>query len=124
YPSISGGFIFSELLKDKGMDWLNFGKLRASWASVGSDFIAHSLDYQYSPISTVFLQYVSATANVFPAGPISAAYASPRILPDANLKPQRQNSYELGTELKFLNNRVGLDFTYYNTVTRDQLVAL
>jgi len=112
------------LLKEKNMDWLSYGKLRASWASVGSDLLPYNLDFQYTPISTVFLQYISATANVFPAGPITTAYTGPRILPNPNLKPQRQNSVELGTELKFLNNRIGLDFTYYNTTTKDNLVAL
>jgi TonB-linked SusC/RagA family outer membrane protein len=124
YPSVSGSFLFSELLKDKNMDWLSFGKLRASWASVGSDLTPYQLDYQYSAVSTVFLQYVSANAIVFPAGPIATAFAAPRILPNATLKPQKQNSYELGTELKFLQNRIGLDFSYYNTVTRNQLIPI
>src|SRR4051812_38258589 len=35
YPSVSGSFIFSELVKDK-FRWLNYGKLRASWADVGA----------------------------------------------------------------------------------------
>lgn len=124
YPSVSTSFVFSELLKEKNLDWLNYGKLRASWASVGSDLTPYNLDFQYTPISTVFLQYVSATANVFPAGPITTAYTGPRILPNPNLKPQRQNSVELGAELRFLNSRIGLDFTYYNTTTKDNLIAL
>jgi len=124
YPSVSASFVFSELLKDKNVDWLSFGKLRASWASVGSDLAAYNLDYQYSPVSTVFLQYVSSTATVFPAGPIETAFTGPRILPNADLKPQKQNSYEFGAELKFLQNRIGLDFTYYNTVTRNQLIPI
>lgn len=124
YPSFSGSFVFSELLKDSNMDWLSFGKLRASWASVGSDLEAYKLDYQYDPISTVFLQYVNSAAVVFPAGPISTAFTAPKILPNPSLKPQKQNSYELGTELKFLNNRIGLDFTFYNTLTKDQLIPI
>jgi len=124
YPSVSGSFVFSELLKDKNMDWLSYGKLRASWASVGSDLAAYNLDYQYTPISTVFLQYVSSTATVFPAGPIETAFTGPRILPNNTLKPQKQNSYEFGTELRFLKNRIGLDFSYYHTVTRNQLIPI
>ncbi|QIH35707.1 SusC/RagA family TonB-linked outer membrane protein [Sphingobacterium sp. DR205] len=124
YPSIGGSFIFSELLKNKGFDWLDYGKLRASWASVGSDLAAYNLDYQYTPTSTVFLQYVSSTATVFPAGPIETAFTGPRILPNANLKPQKQNSFETGLELKFLKNRIGLDFSYYNNITRNQLIPI
>jgi hypothetical protein len=116
--------VFSEVLKERGFDWLSFGKLRASWASVGSDLIPYQLDYQYTPTSTAFLQYVSANAIVFPNGGIATAFTSPRVLPNANLVPQRANSYELGAELKFLNNRIGLDFTYYNTKIKNQLVAI
>ncbi|MBB6108816.1 TonB-linked outer membrane protein, SusC/RagA family [Mucilaginibacter lappiensis] len=124
YPSVSGSFVFSEVLKDKGFDWLSFGKLRASWASVGSDLGPYQLDYQYSPTSTVFLQYVDANAIVFPAGPIATAFAAPRTLPNSTLKPQKENSYEFGTELKFLNNRIGLDFTYYHSNIKNQLISI
>ncbi len=124
YPSVSGSFIFSELLKEKNIDWLTFGKLRASWASLGSDLDAYQLDYQYNPTSTVFLQYVSANAVAFPAGPITTAFTTPRIYPNDKLKPQRQNSLELGADLRFLNNRIGVDFSYYNNKTRNQLIPI
>ncbi len=103
---------------------MNYGKLRASWASVGSDLTPYQLDYQYSPVATAFLQYVGAATNVFPIGDIPTAFTGPRILPNVSLKPQRQNSFEVGTEMKILQNRVGLDFTYYNTATKDQLIAM
>ncbi|RQO68009.1 SusC/RagA family TonB-linked outer membrane protein [Pedobacter sp. KBW06] len=124
YPSVSGSFVFSELLKEKNMDWLSFGKIRASWAQVGSDALPYNLDYTYTPVSTVFLQYVDANAIVFPAGPITTAFSAPRVKPNSALKPQKQGSYEIGTELRFLNNRIGLDFGYYNTVTKNQLVSI
>ncbi len=124
YPSVSTSFVFSELLKDQNMDWLSFGKLRASWATLGSDLAAYNLDYQYNPTSTVFLQYVSASAVAFPAGPITTAFTTPRIYPNASLKPQKQNSLELGADLRFLNNRIGLDFSYYNNKTKNQLIPI
>lgn len=124
YPSVNASFVFTELLKEKNMDWLSFGKLRASWAQVGSDALPYNLDYTFTPVSTVFLQYVNSTAIVFPAGPITTAFTSPRVRPNSELKPQKQNSYEFGTELKFLNNRIGLDFGYYNTVTNNQLISI
>jgi TonB-linked SusC/RagA family outer membrane protein len=124
YPSVSGSFVFSELLRDKNLDWLSYGKIRASWASVGSDLDPYNLDFQYNPVNSVFLQYVSGTAPIFPIGGVTTAFTGPRILPNANLIPERQNSYELGAELKFLSNRIGLDFTYYNTRTRDQLIPI
>ena len=124
YPSVSGSLIFSELLKEKNMDWLSFGKIRASWASLGSDLPAYQLAYQYNPTSTVFLQYVNANAIVFPAGPITTAFTAPKTFPNDQLKPQRQNSFEFGADLRFLNSRIGLDFSYYNNRTKDQLIPI
>lgn len=121
YPSVSSSFIFSEFTKS--LSWLSYGKVRASWASVGSDLAPYQLDFQYSPVTTVFLQYLSNN-TVFPFAPINTAFTGPRILPNANLVPQRQNSYELGTDLKFLKNRIGLGFTYYNTATKKQLIPI
>jgi len=124
YPSISGSFIFSELLnKNDSMDWLSFGKLRASYASVGSDLAPYNLDFQYTPVSTVFLQYVSNN-TAFPIGPITTAFTGPGVLPNSKLVPQKQKSYELGAEMKFFNNRIGFDFNYYNTITRNQLIPI
>ncbi|MBD3750779.1 MAG: SusC/RagA family TonB-linked outer membrane protein [Sphingobacteriales bacterium] len=124
YPSISSSFVFSDLLSKKGKyKWLSFGKLRASYAQVGSDLGPYNLDFQYSPVSTVFLQYIGRL-NAFPLGAITTAFSGPGTLPNANLVPQKQNSYEVGTEMKFLNNRIGLDFNYYNTTTNNQLISI
>ncbi|PTQ99780.1 TonB-linked SusC/RagA family outer membrane protein [Mucilaginibacter yixingensis] len=125
YPSFSGSFNFSELLKsNSSFDWLSSGKLRASWASVGSDLGPYLLDYAYTPTSTVFLQYVSSTATVFPAGPISTAFTAPTTLPNANLVPQKVNTYEFGTDLSFLHDRIGLVFNYYTGKTRNNLLSI
>ncbi|WP_256002608.1 SusC/RagA family TonB-linked outer membrane protein [Pedobacter deserti] len=124
YPSVSGSFLFSELLKDKNMDWLSYGKLRASWASVGSDLQPYNLDFQYNPVTSVFMQYVSSSAPIFPIGGVTTAFTGPRILPNADLVPEKQNSYELGADVRFLANRIGLDFTYYNTRTTNQLIPI
>ncbi len=124
YPSVSGAFVFSELLRNKGFDWLSFGKLRGSYAEVGSDLDPYNLDFQFNPVSTIFLQYVDARTNIFPIGPITTAFTGPRILPNADLVPQRQRSFEVGAEMRFLKSRVGFDFTYYNTETKDQLIPI
>lgn len=124
YPSISGSFVFSDALGNNKPDWLSYGKIRSSWAQVGSDLPAFQLDYQYSPVSTVFMQYVGGSTTVFPFGPISTAFTGPRILPNYELKPQRQNSFDFGTELKFFKNRIGLDFNFYNNETKNQLIPI
>ena len=63
YPSISGSFIFTELMENK--DILNFGKVRLSYANVGSDEDPYNLAFKYTPASTYFLQYLG-NVNTFP----------------------------------------------------------
>lgn len=122
YPSISGSFIFSELLKNA--TWLNYGKIRGGIASVGSDLTPYSLDFQYTPTQTIFLQYLGSATNTFPFGNIQTAFTGPRILPNNQLKPQQHVSYELGAEVKMFKNRVGLGITVYKSDTKRQLISI
>jgi len=125
YPSVTGSLLYSEFLKNvDGFNWLDYGKLRFGIANVGSDLDPYSLDFQYSPTTTVFMQYIGSTTTIFPFGPISTAFTGPRVLPNSNLVPQLQTSYEFGTDIKALNNRVGFGFTFYNSVTTNQLISI
>jgi TonB-linked SusC/RagA family outer membrane protein len=119
YPSVSSGFVFSQIMPEN--NWLSYGKLRASWANVGSDGDPYRLAFAYTGQSTAFAQY--GFGSSFPFNGV-LGYSIPSIIPNPELKPQNQNSIELGTELKFLKNRISLDFTYYNTNTKDQIVNL
>ena len=121
YPSVTGSLIFSELIKPS---WLSYGKLRAGYASVGSDELPYNLNFTYTPSTTVFVQYISPAPTVFPFGVITTPFGGPGILPNLLLQPQKQNTFEIGTDLKFLNNRIGVGFTYYNTLTKNQIVAI
>ncbi|NVO04075.1 MAG: SusC/RagA family TonB-linked outer membrane protein [Bacteroidetes bacterium] len=111
YPSISSSFVFSEFLhlSKKVEKIFSFGKLRASWASVGNDTDPYRLNKTY---------YVDTTDNY---GTI--AYVT-GIIPPSNLKPEKLVSMELGTDLRFLNNRLGIDFTYYKTNSYNQIVRI
>lgn len=119
YPSVSSSFVFSELVRN--IKWLSYGKLRASWANVGSDAAPYALSFAYLPVATSFAQY--GFGSQFPFNGV-IAFTAPGILPNANLKPQNQTSYEIGTEMKFLKNRISLDVTYYNSETKDQIINL
>lgn len=107
YPSASLSFVFSDLLKE--WKWLEFGKLRGSVAAVGNDTDPYKIYDSYN-----FLQ-------PFGSNPLTT-------VPDARnniaLKAERTNEYEVGTELKFLDNHIGLDVAYYNRTTKDQIIAL
>lgn len=107
YPSISSSLILTELFEHPS--WWSFGKFRASWAKVGSDASAYVLDQYYS-----IDQYKHKGT---PIGNISG-----NNIPNPNLKPSMSTSYELGLELKFFNNRAGLDVTYYDQIADDQIL--
>lgn len=118
YPSVSSSFVFSELIKS-GV--LSYGKVRASWANVGSDTDPYQLAFNYSAVSQAFAQY--SQGSQFPFNGV-LGFTIPSTIPNSALKPQNQQSYEAGTEMRFFKNRVRVDFTYYNTKTSNQIVAL
>jgi TonB-linked SusC/RagA family outer membrane protein len=121
YPSASLSWIFTDAFKISS-DLLSYGKLRASAAQVGGDTGPYQLDFNYFPQTTVFGQY--GTGNVFPFGG-RLAFSGPGTFPPGDeLKPERQNSYEIGTELQFFNGRIGLDVAYYDIRTTDQILAV
>ena len=119
YPSISTGFVFTELIPRN--DILSFGKLRLSYANVGSDTVPYALDFLYTPESEIFLQYVGE--NSIPHGGL-LAYMAPATFPDPDLEPQNQSSFEIGTDLRFFNGRIRLDATYYYNKTTKNIVRL
>ncbi|MCI2088578.1 MAG: SusC/RagA family TonB-linked outer membrane protein [Prevotella sp.] len=107
YPSVSGSFVFSELIPKNNI--LSFGKLRASWAQVGKDADPYSTSFYLWPVATVNGGKL-ALGNSWTGG-------------SYNLKPEIQTAYELGTELHFLNGRLGLDYTYYYSKTKNQICS-
>jgi TonB-linked SusC/RagA family outer membrane protein len=110
YPSVSGSFIFTDAFKLTSK-WLNFGKLRASWAQVGGDTNPFQLALSYNLLGMPYEDY-------------GLAYIAQETKPNPHLRPSRTSSVELGTELKFLSNRLGLDFTYYRQNSKDQIVTI
>ena len=110
YPSVSGSLLFSELLHvDKSI--MPYGKVRASWAKVGNDTSPYMLRPTYEMASNSF-------------GPYPMASISGDVIPNKNLRPTMTNSIELGFELKLLKNRIGIDFTYYNQHSKDQILRM
>lgn len=106
YPSISGSFLFSELIDD---EWLDMGKFRLNYAEVGSD----------APYATIFDTYVPVAPF---AGIPLASVASTRNNP--NLKPERTRSVEGGLEMSFIDGRAGFDIALYKSNTVDQIIPV
>ncbi|WP_167619718.1 SusC/RagA family TonB-linked outer membrane protein [Maribellus sediminis] len=109
YPSANLSFIVTDAL---GLEssWLNYAKIRGGYAVVGNDTGPYNLSPVFYSIGTTF-----NGVNLFGAQ---------STLPSYNLKPELTNSFEVGGEMKFFNNRLGLDLTYYNATTKNQLLSV
>ena len=105
YPSVSTSFIFTEFLKTS---WLTYGKLRASYASVGSDLGAHSLDLAINNGSFYGSNASVSIGNQFKGG---------------GIRPALTKAYEFGIELK-LFKKIGLDATVYQNNNTDQILGV
>lgn len=110
YPSVSASWIFNETLELP--DWISFGKLRASWAQVGNDTDPYIINQGYS-VGTIRLGNGNIYTNDFD-----------RTLISPTLSPEQKRSYELGTNLRFFSDRLGIDVTWYKENTFDQIVDI
>ncbi|MCQ0110462.1 SusC/RagA family TonB-linked outer membrane protein [Zhouia amylolytica] len=108
YPSVSSSWIFTETFDTP--DWFTFGKLRASWAQVGSDTTPYFLNqgynldtYEMNDGTFIYTNGISTTAI------------------DRSIEPERKNSYEIGADIRFFDNRLGFDFAYYKEDITNQI---
>jgi len=111
YPAFSASFIFTDAF-DLQNNILSFGKLRGGWAMSGNDAAPYSLEDTYT---------VRTTGFPFLGQP---AMGVPNTTYSPDLNPEFTNEVELGIDLAFLNRRIGLDFTWYDRKTRDQIVNI
>jgi TonB-linked SusC/RagA family outer membrane protein len=108
YPSVALGYVFSEDLKETA-PWLSYGKIRGNYAEVGND----------APVYSVRDVYRKPTG--FGSVPL---FAIPTTKNNPDLKSERTRSYELGFETTFLDSRVGLEATAYQTSTINQIIPV
>ncbi|MCO6464751.1 MAG: SusC/RagA family TonB-linked outer membrane protein [Saprospiraceae bacterium] len=106
YPSVSLGYNFGDLLNQ---DWIDYGKLRASYSEVGND----------APALSIFDVYDKPVA----LGSIPL-FALPTRKNNSDLRPERTKSYEVGLDMTFFKSRLGFELTYYNASTFDQIIPI
>jgi TonB-linked SusC/RagA family outer membrane protein len=109
YPSVSGSFVFSELLKS--MKWLTYGKLRASWAQVGS---ANGVNPYSGTMTYTIGNYQfngQTTATINPTG-----------VPNSTLQPYAVTEKEIGVEARLFDNKLHFDIGYFDKLTTDQIM--
>ena len=119
YPSVSLGFVFTQLGALKDNNVLPFGKARVSYAQVGQAGTYRQLTYVQGGAASGFLD----DGILFPLGGVSGFNPYFTIY-DPNLIPQNTKNMELGLELKFLNNRIGIDYSYSDQTATDQIFSV
>jgi TonB-linked SusC/RagA family outer membrane protein len=121
YPSVGGSFVFSDALEDLPF-WLSFGKVRASWARVGSSTVS---PYQIQNTYTLLgAPAVGFEGNTVPMASYATAGNNNGTIPNPFLVPLLSTEIEFGFDVRMFQNRLGLDFTYYHQKsTNDQLNA-
>ncbi len=117
YPSVSLGWIFTELPALKGNKILSYGKLRTSYAQVGQAGIFYN-NYMYVPTygSGMYLY----TPISYPLGG-ATTYTPYYVKFDENLKPQNTSNWEAGLDLNFFDNRLRLEYTLSYQDIKDQI---
>lgn len=106
YPSMGVSTLLTEFLKLP--EWITYSKLRAAYTQVGNDADPYLLNQTYT--------YAQGAGSGFVTRD-QTRYIS-------NLKPERTNALEIGTEWRFLNGRLGIDMTLYKTNTVNQLIFI
>ncbi|MCR8666069.1 SusC/RagA family TonB-linked outer membrane protein [Aestuariibaculum sp. M13] len=105
YPSFGLSGVVSDMVELP--EAITYAKLRASYAEVGND----TDPYQLSPQ----LSYIGGNGGMLYAQTTAA---------NPNLKPEISSSVEFGADLRFFSNKLGLDFTYFKTNTKNQIFSI
>lgn len=114
YPSVGTSFVFSDAFKNLP-SWLSYGKVRASWAQVGNATIdEYSTNMTYSLNGNPHLDH--------PMASFSSAMGNNGNIPNPNLKPLTVTETEFGIDFRMFNNKLGVDFTYYDQQTTDDIL--
>lgn len=106
FPSVGISALVSEMLKLP--DWISFAKLRGSFAQTGNDADPYNLSQTYTSFQ----------------GGNSVTIGRDATKPIPGLKPEITTAQEFGLETKFFNSRLGIDFTWYNSNSKNQLLAI
>ncbi|TDH21310.1 SusC/RagA family TonB-linked outer membrane protein [Segetibacter sp. 3557_3] len=109
-PSAGLSFVFSDFVKST-LPELSYGKLRASWARIGTDAVnPYAINFAYTTSN------IGYNNEYFYTG-------VPNTQVDPNLRPTINSAYEAGLDLRFFKDRMGLSTTYFYEVKKDDIVT-
>ncbi|QNK64869.1 SusC/RagA family TonB-linked outer membrane protein [Pedobacter sp. PAMC26386] len=107
YPSVSGSFVFSELIKLPS--WVDMAKLRGSWTKTKLDPDIYAINNSYTINTNV---WNGASSSRFPT-----------TIRGADILPQTNRTYEYGAAFSFLKNRIRFDGAYFNNLYYNQIIS-
>jgi len=119
YPGVNTSFVFNEVL-GISPEILSFGKVRVGFAKTARDADPYQI---YNSFASADFGDGFTDGVQFPFGSIPG-FTVDDIINNATLKPEKTREIEFGTELKFLNNRLGLDLTYFANKNTDGIIAV
>jgi hypothetical protein len=122
YPSASLGFIFTELGGLKGNKILPYGKIRVSYAVTAQDAELYKTDNYYYA-GNFADGWTTPDGMVFPYNSV-LGYSYTDQLGNVELKPEKMKTFEVGAELKMVDNRVNLDIAYFINHNQDLLMSV
>jgi TonB-linked SusC/RagA family outer membrane protein len=115
YPSVSTAVILTDLLKEMGLKSddriFSYGKIRAAYSNVGKDAAPYSLTTSLATLT-----------NDFTINPRGFIINSNNPFGNPGLVPEFTRAFEMGADLRFINNRFGLDITYYSSKSDNQIL--
>lgn len=109
YPSVGVGFVFSDAMKQKP-SWLDYGKVRASYAVVGN------------ATPSIYFANNKFEISTYNGSVLMNQFGSE--VPPTVIVPEKSYSWEIGLELKTLDNRLGMDLAYFSNEVRNQIISL
>jgi TonB-linked SusC/RagA family outer membrane protein len=119
YAGINGALLLTEAFPAlKNGNILDYAKIRAAWGQTGND----------APVYRTYGKYIPTNINLgfgnlnMPIGGVLGMSLS-NLEGNINLKPEITTDIEIGTELKFFKNRIGIDLAYYLKSTKDQIIS-
>ena len=126
YPSVNVSFVPTDAFElDNNI--LSFAKVRVSYAEVGNDANPYLINSVFTQALGGTFDYPSGNFAVidFPFNNGNASvpgFTDNNTIGNLNLKPERTKAFEIGTDMRFLEGRITLDLTYYNSISEEQIL--
>jgi iron complex outermembrane recepter protein len=114
FPGANLSFVFTDALNiHTAGNWLSYGKIYASQSYTANGYV---------PYQTIPVYNQTTSSPGVPYGGFLAGFTYPQTLPALGINPQKTRSFEIGTNLRFLNNRIEANFAYYNMYSYNQIL--